>query len=113
LRFVRRSELVKPVVLFDQPLVARAQPRHIGFEPRQRDDRRSQAANTPDGRRDPALGNAEDRVRGRRDRAGGARTLRSDLKQREKPCDDDDANQCEKFSFVSIREDDRSALRPS
>jgi hypothetical protein len=41
LRFVRRSELVKPVVLFDQSLVASAQPCHIGFELRQCDDRRS------------------------------------------------------------------------
>jgi hypothetical protein len=113
LRCVRRSELVKAVVLFDQPLVARAQPRYLGFESRQCDDRRGQAANTANARRDCALGNAKDRVRDRRDRASRARALRSDLKQREKPCDDDDANQREKFSFVSVREDDRSALRPS
>jgi hypothetical protein len=108
LRRVRRSEFRKPIVLFDQPLVAGAQPCHVAFKLRQRYDRRTETANAADCRRDCGLGNGKEGACDRRDGASGAGTLRTDLKQREQPCDDDDADQREKFSFVSIREDDRS-----
>jgi hypothetical protein len=80
------------------------------LELRQRDDRRTEIANPSDRRRDRSLPNGKERARDRRDRASGACTLRTDLKQGKKPRDDDDADQREKFSFVSVREDDRSAF---
>ena len=77
---------------------------------RQRNDRRTETANAADRRRDRGLRNGKERARDRRDGASGAGTLRTNLKQREQPCDDDDADQREKFSFVSIREDGRQAF---
>jgi hypothetical protein len=62
------------------------------LELRQRDDRRTETANPSDRRRDRSLRNGKERARDRRDRASGACTLRTDLKQGEKPRDDDDAD---------------------
>jgi hypothetical protein len=93
-------------VSFEQRAVIRAQPHVLALQCRQRDQRRADDARAADRAGDPALDDAEERAGDRRDRADGSRALRADLKQRQQAGDDDDADQGEELSFVSIGEDD-------